>query len=334
MTDRELSDVNEQTQRALEALNTLQRETGSELSAAAESGVGSQRPSFKLLSAEESARGGLGDVFELPIEYEEDDDEDEDHNNNNNEKEVQSGSNRRSDAHRQIPAEVDASVSAGSPVGSNSNNTKGAPPVEGQEEDALINRVGRQQQSGYKSRMQELEFRRRILATVVVVLIGAAIATLIAFVVYKSGVVDGKYRLSQHPHGLGEKNHLKGSAPESTHAHAHKMPPAFPGISAEGSIGQDVAVASASEEGAVEETMQDVVIGNVVKNKKEGSGAAKASSSSGGDHAEAKEKKMTQRTSKKKKKKKPRLEGPEGKPHSKEPAVESNAETTSDDGNT
>ena len=318
MTDRELSNVNEQTQRALEALNSLQRESDNDASAAAaaaaESDGAAQRPSFKLLSAEESARDGLGDVFELPVEYEDDDEDGELDNTNGIEAKrgnINSASSTQSYSRGQSVGEVVAGVSERTAEPKLIDNSKGGP-VEGQEEDALINRVGHQQQSGYKSRMQELEFRRRLLATVVVVLIGAAIATLIAFVVYKSGVVDGKYRLSQHPHGLGEKNHLKGSAPESTHAHAHKMPPAFPGIGAEGSIGQDVVASSAASD-----ERQDVLIGTVAK-KDEGGATAQSSR----EHSEAQKK--AKRTSKKK----PRLEGQGGENH-KASATKSNENSAS-----
>ena len=120
----------------------------------------------------------------------------------------------------------------------------------GEEEvEVLINRVG-QTKSGYQSRMHQVAQRRRVLAAVVVVLIGAAIATLIAWVVYRSGVVDGNYRLAQHPQGMGEKHHHKGTSPEShtSHpVHVNAMPkgshPKLFGNA--GAVGADLVVNSA-----------------------------------------------------------------------------------------
>ncbi len=190
MSDQHLNEVKVQTQQALAALHALQEE-------ASESGqVVDSKPARKLLSREESARHGMDDVFELPVEYDEED-----------------------GAAYDSPAVGGSAVSGDSAAvviaadGGDAGDADVLP-----EADVLISRVGNTK-SGYQSRLQEIESQRRFIAAVVVVFIGAVIATLIAFAVYKSGVVNGQYRLVEHPHTLQSKNqnHNRGSNADKLH---------------------------------------------------------------------------------------------------------------------
>ena len=196
MSQKQLNEFNEQTKKALETLHALQQD--SDTGDANE--VDASSKGLKLMSAEDSARNGMDDVFELPVEY-------EDENSGAEEELVPSkpDNNGPEDSSPVAVAVEEATKSSPSATPSKV--------AESSEADVLINRVG-QRASGYQSRIHAINKRRRILAAIVVVLLGAAIATVVAWAVYRSGVVDGNYRLSKHPHGMSNKNHLKGSPPE------------------------------------------------------------------------------------------------------------------------